>query len=193
MEQSVQAVSLTCNHCGASLDVQPGTRFVTCAHCGSRLEVHRSGNAAYTEVLDAIQEHTERIAQDVGAIRRQNELEQLDREWGMKQAALMMHDKRGRPFVPTRGIALGGSIFVAIFGVIWTAIAFSMGGGLFGLFGVVFVAMALFMGYSTYRKAGDFEQAHRDYQRRREELLRDAGGGGPDGSGAPGGGADRGS
>jgi hypothetical protein len=77
---------VTYNKCGGALDIPAAARFVTCTYCGSRLEVHRSGGAAYTEVLDAIEQRTERIAEDVGHIRFQNELEQLDREWMMRRA-----------------------------------------------------------------------------------------------------------
>ncbi len=34
-------------------------------------------------------------------------------------------------------------IFVAIFGIVWTIAAVSMGAGIFGLFGLVFVAIAI--------------------------------------------------
>ena len=35
------------------------------------------------------------------------------------------------------------SILVGVFGVVWTAVAVSMGGGLFGIFGLIFIAMAV--------------------------------------------------
>ena len=40
---------------------------------------------------------------------------------------------------------MGGvmSIFVGLFGVVWTIVAAGMGGGLFALFGIVFVAVAV--------------------------------------------------
>ncbi len=47
---------------------------------------------------------------------------------------------------PGRGPSMMGGIMgiaVAVFGVIWTVIAASMGGGLFAIFGVVFVIVAI--------------------------------------------------
>lgn len=47
---------------------------------------------------------------------------------------------------PGRGPSMMGGIMgiaVAVFGVIWTVMAASMGGGLFALFGVVFVIVAI--------------------------------------------------
>ncbi len=58
----MRLLSLTCNHCGAPLEVPAKTRFLTCNYCSSRLEVHRSGSAVHTEVLEAIEERTKKIA-----------------------------------------------------------------------------------------------------------------------------------
>lgn len=46
-----------------------------------------------------------------------------------------------------------GAIGAAVFGVIWTILAASMGGGLFALFGVVFVAMAIGSAIYEYKNA----------------------------------------
>lgn len=45
------------------------------------------------------------------------------------------------------------SIFVAIFGVIWTILAASIGGGLFALFGLVFIAMAVVSAVYNFKNA----------------------------------------
>src|SRR5438034_11615303 len=91
--QGTQVTSVACNHCGASLEVGLTTRFVTCAYCGSRLEVHRSGSSLYTEVLEAIDQRTQRMEQDLGLIKRQNEVGRLDREWMLRRDQLMVQDK----------------------------------------------------------------------------------------------------
>jgi hypothetical protein len=169
----VSAIAVTCNECGAALDVPAGARFVTCTYCGSRLEIHRSGGAAYTEVLDAIEENTERIAEDVGQIRLQNELEQLDREWMMRREQLMVTGRHGSRYVPGKVGALVGAAIAAVFGIFWTVAASSMGApGFFPLFGVVFVVVAVAGGIYGFTKAGEYEQAERDYQSRRAALLR---------------------
>ena len=48
----MELISVSCNHCGAPLEVPPGANYVTCAHCGSRLAVKRTGSAVYTELLE---------------------------------------------------------------------------------------------------------------------------------------------
>jgi hypothetical protein len=176
---SVNAIAVTCNKCGAALDVPAGARFVTCTYCGSRLEVHRSGGAAYTEVLDAIEQNAERIAEDVGQIRLQNELEQLDREWMMRREQFMVSGRHGTRRLPGKVASLVGAAVAGVFGVFWTAAATSMGApGFFTLFGVVFVLFAVGGGIYAFTKAGDYEQAEREYQSRRAALLRTRQGGG---------------
>ena len=44
-------------------------------------------------------------------------------------------------------------IFVAIFGVVWTIAAVSMGAGIFGLFGLVFVAIAIVQVIYNFKNA----------------------------------------
>lgn len=41
--------ALNCNHCGATLEVGPGTKFVTCRHCGTRLLVVQTATSLCTE------------------------------------------------------------------------------------------------------------------------------------------------
>lgn len=53
---------------------------------------------------------------------------------------------------PSMMSAIAG-IFVAIFGVIWTVIAATMGGGIFAIFGVVFVGFAITMVIYNFKNA----------------------------------------
>src|SRR5687767_5937367 len=126
---TAQALSVSCNHCGAPLQVPAGTRYVTCTYCGARLEVHRSGNAAYTEVLEALQQKTTQIAGDVEAIRVQNEIERLDREWMMEREGYMVRDKRGGTHVPTAASSVLVSVVMVAFAIFWMSGASSAGAG----------------------------------------------------------------
>ena len=57
---------------------------------------------------------------------------------------------------PGRGPSMMGgimSIAMGIFGVIWTIIAGSMGGGLFALFGVVFIIIAIVQAVFHFKNA----------------------------------------
>jgi hypothetical protein len=124
MADALQALSVTCNHCGAPLEVPADTRFVTCQYCGARLEIHRSGGAAYTQVLEAIDQRTRQIADDVDTIKLQNELERLDREWAAGQAQQARMNGNGRQLSPPTNWAGGAAL--ATFGVLWVGVCLFM-------------------------------------------------------------------
>lgn len=59
---------------------------------------------------------------------------------------------------PGRGPSfMGGimSIFVGLFGVVWTILAASMGGGIFALFGIIFIAVAVVQAIYNFKNATD--------------------------------------
>ncbi len=168
-----QLLGVTCNHCGAPLSVPGEMRFVSCTYCGTRLEVHRSGGAAYTQVLGSIDQRTERIEHDVAELKIRERVDQLDREWMIEREKFMARDKNGNMSVPNARRALGGSIVMAIFGVFWTCFAASIRGGppFVPLFGVLFIIVAIGGGLAAVGKAAEYGDAERDYQRRRREML----------------------
>lgn len=167
-------LSLTCNHCGAPLSVPEGTRFVTCQFCSSQLEIHQSGNAIYTEVLQAIDKRTAEMAADLGTIKRQNELEQLDREWERTRADLLIRGKNGETSVPTRAGGLAGLVLGIPFGIFWICGAASMGAPWFiTLFGVVATVLICGSSVSTFFSAGRYSQLAAEHDERRRRLLRE--------------------
>ena len=169
----ITAASLTCNHCGAPLDVPPGTRFVTCAHCGSRLEIHRSGNALYTEVLEAIDQRTQEIAQDVDVIRRENEIERLDREWQMRREELMVRTKRGGAQTPSVAGGIVGAVFAIGFGIFWMIMTSRGGAPAFVPFvGMVVAAIGIIGGISNVSKATRYADEQQRYEQQRARLMR---------------------
>ena len=172
MDETVKAVAVTCNHCGAALDVPAATRFVTCTYCGTRLEVHRSGGAAFTEILQSIDQRTGQIAEDVEQIRRQNDLEQIDREWAMRREQLMVTTKHGGRTAPSRIASVFAIAVALVFGSLWLKAGSHGAPGAMILFGLLVVGGIIVSAAFTFFKAGDFEQAERDYHRRRDEILR---------------------
>jgi hypothetical protein len=179
----MKLVSVCCNHCGAPLEVPAKTRFLTCTYCSARLEVQRSGGAAYTEVLESIDERTQQIADDVRALKVQQELESLDRDWETERAGLLVRDKKGRLHVPTTTGSLLGAGIMGGFGTLWTVMAVAITrnapmplvGVIFPLFGVLFVVAAVAMGITGAQKAARFEEAQRRHQARRRKKLAELG------------------
>lgn len=167
-------ISVRCNHCGAPLEVGDRTRFVTCQFCNSQLEIKHSESAVFTEEVTRIADNTEKMAGSLEVIRLQNEIEQLDREWGLQQTA---HDAGGRNKGPqTTGQALFGMGFAVFFAVVcfgMAGFASSMGGpgGIFALVPVGMGIFALVGGIMGIVKSEGTQSSHGDYQRRREALL----------------------
>ena len=73
--------ALNCANCGATLEVGPTARFVTCRHCHSSLEIKRSESAEWTELLLDVAKQTVQLHDDLDAMRAEQELDRLDRDW----------------------------------------------------------------------------------------------------------------
>lgn len=164
----MKLISLSCNHCGAPLEVPEKAKFVTCGFCDARLQIAHTGSSYYTEVMEAVDD----IREDVAALKRHAELERLDREWEQRRAELSVTDKHGRIHRPDSiGMTVGG-IGAAAFGVVWTVIAGAMFPPM-ALFGIIFVAVAVVSVVRTRGKAAEYQQAYAQYQSARRRLMRE--------------------
>jgi DNA-directed RNA polymerase subunit RPC12/RpoP len=168
----MRVLSLTCNHCGASLEVPKKTRFVTCQYCSSRLEVKQTSGTIYTEVLEAIDEKTERIVQDLELIKLQNRLEQLDREWAVEKERYLLKGTHGETMVPTRGVLVIVSVIGGVFGLFWMILTLAMGAPLFfPFFGLIVVAGVIAVCIKAMSSARIYERRKRDYDIKRGKIL----------------------
>ena len=168
----MKLLTLTCNECGAPLEVPAKTKFLTCSYCSARLAVQHSSSAVYTEVLETIGRRTEQLADDVETLKLQNRLLRLDREWSEERQRYLVHDKHGRQHVPgTAGGAIGVVMAVG-FGIFWIITAGSMGApGFIPLFGLAVIVIGVLVGISHMGKAEAYRTARRRYERRRRELV----------------------
>lgn len=178
----MELLSVSCNHCGAPLEVPPGANYVTCAHCGSRLAVKRTGSAVYTELLEKLDQKTDVMTRQLAEIAYRSELERLDREWEATRRTFLTTDKQGNTHEPNAlGARIGGGIAV-VFGLFWTLLATGMaagapGDGPFGLvacfpiFGLVIVGFGVWMFVKGPVQAQRYEDAKRDYQRRKAAVT----------------------
>ena len=119
---------------------------------------------------DARSDHLEEI-------RAQNELAQLDREWELERENYMVVGKYGRKHIPGKVSSVLGGFFIVGFGIFWTVMAASMTGfggagvlSIFPLFGVLFILFGAGMSIVAFIKAGQYEEAQKRYQRRRQEI-----------------------
>lgn len=74
-------VQVSCQGCGAPLDVSEDTRFITCAFCKARLEVLREPTHLETRLLEEVQTATGKLSHRLRIIELQNEIERLDGDW----------------------------------------------------------------------------------------------------------------
>ena len=167
----METLSVRCNHCGAPLEVGASTRFVTCQFCSSSLEVKRTDNSVFTEEVAKIAENTGRMAESLEVIQLQNEIEQLDREWGIEQAGHMVNSRTG-PRTP--GHPVIGLVFAIFFAVVCFLMASGFASSGAGIFTIVPVGMgvfALIAGVMGMIRGEDRKSAETGYQQRRAELV----------------------
>lgn len=167
----METLSVRCNHCGAPLQVSDATRFVTCQFCQSSLEVKRTESSIFTEEVAKIAANTGKMAESLEVIALQNEIEKLDREWGIEQMSSMEPSRRG-PRAP------GNPWFGLAFTVFFAAVCFSMASltssahvpGIFFFVPVGMGLFALFAGISGVFKGETRKAAQATYQQRRNDL-----------------------
>ncbi|MCO8122081.1 hypothetical protein NHH03_10055 [Stieleria sp. TO1_6] len=180
----MKVISLTCNHCGAPLEVPAKARFVTCGFCEARLAIEHTGNSYTTSVLEELQETTAKLAQDVAQIKQSSEIDRLDSQWLQTRSQHMVTNKNGHQSLPTKGGAIIGGVVITLFGLFWTVMALgitSAGAGmgapgvirLFPLFGLLFVGFGIFMSFRMHHKADAYQKDLQQYRRKRQDLVDD--------------------
>jgi hypothetical protein len=169
----MELVSVSCNHCGAPLEVGDQTRFVTCQFCQNRLAVKHSGSATYTEVIGQIAGNTQQMASNLRVIELQNELERVDREWDSEKGRFCTTNRHGRSSKPSLAVGVVILFMVGAFGVFFAATSSQFGApAIFPLFGIGFVVIAVICAVSMFTKASGLSEAESGYQHRRAELLK---------------------
>lgn len=161
---------VTCGSCGASLDVPESADYVNCRHCGSSLHVQRTDSVVFTEVVNTLKQHSERLAENTEMLRLQNELELLDQEWRNESAGLMVRDKHGHESIPGKSTSVVGAIVVVVFGLFWTIMAGAMFPPM-ALFGILFIGFGLYTSMRTYSMAGRYETLQSAHDEKQQELL----------------------
>ncbi len=120
----MELTPVTCNHCGAALQVPDSARFVTCRYCNSQLEIKRTDSSITTEVLAHLEQTTAHMADNLSVIRRDSEVERLDREWNDRRAQLLVKNKDGSTSTPSASLV--GAVIIGAFGILWTIFTFAL-------------------------------------------------------------------
>lgn len=160
--------TVRCGGCGAPLEVPRGATFVTCRFCNTPLRVQRTDSVVFTEVLQSLQEKTDRLIDTTEILRLESELSRLDRDWDQQAAKLMITDKHGTRQPSRMGAMIAGPIVLA-FGIVWTVFAAAMFPPM-ALFGVLFIGIAVWAMMHESQKATEWDRRRSEYDARRAVL-----------------------
>ena len=106
----MKVLSLSCDSCGAKLDVPSKANFVTCAFCQTRLKIQRGETAVITEAL-------EELSSEIHSLKKDASVARLDREW---MASRERFQSRRRGETQTLPSTAGGVVAIII-GIAWAA------------------------------------------------------------------------
>lgn len=170
----MQMQSLTCNNCGAPLQVPESANYVTCNHCETQLVIHRTKDVTFTDKLDQLARTTDKLTEDVSRLVQQNKLDQLERQWAAEREKYFGTSKQGQKYMPSAGqMALGGVVAVGI-GIVWTVMMASSDAPIFvPLFGLAVIASGVINTFRAVQKTQAYKAAQRRYQVERSRLLAD--------------------
>ena len=108
-------------------------------------------------------------------LRRQNDVDRLDREWAVEREQYMLRSRHGQRYVPNRTMGIVVGVVAVVFGIYWMSMAMSSKHtpGFLPFFGLIPIAVGIGMAIYTFQKANQYEEAFARYQRRRARLLED--------------------
>ncbi len=172
----MQLESLSCNNCGAPVDVTPTTNYLTCAHCGSRLAVKRTETAHYTEALDRLQAHAARVDYELQDLRIKDKLLRLDHEWEEMRQMYIVSSSNGDVREPSVGLAITIAVLTAVLAIglcggLVTASAVRGDPIYFFLLIILDLIVGSYAAIAEYRRHKAYEKALEAYNNRRDALL----------------------
>lgn len=161
----MELIPIVCSQCGSPLEVPAGVNFVTCAHCHVALAVKREPAQAYTQVIEQIDQRTEKLVEEVAQLRYGQALSECDQAWERERQQYLHHDKRGRSSVPSAPMAVIPVIITFVM-----AVMLFNGPGPMPFFGIVVILFGLGIAGMIVFKASEYEQAERRYRQRRGSI-----------------------
>jgi len=152
MESSLQLLTLSCEACGAPLQVKPETHVITCRYCGSQLSIHQEGGTLSTQALQSIGQNPSQAASS-GTIKA----------FGTAASCMMM------------GTSItGGVIWMIVSGFIAT-MAYKMGVPriIFALplFGLFFIGFGVATGIVAIRGTSKMAKLAEERENKRQAIV----------------------
>lgn len=101
--------TVSCNGCGAPLDVSTSARFVTCGYCDARLRIEHTDSAVWTEEVEKLARDQQRIVREqqkmsteLRRVKLEQQLADLEREWEHTRQSVMLRREDGTLIEPGR-------------------------------------------------------------------------------------------
>ncbi|MEW4455516.1 hypothetical protein AB1L30_22795 [Bremerella sp. JC817] len=160
-------VAVSCQNCGAPLDVPAELKHVTCGHCGTALVVRHSGSVLFTETVRQLEKHAQTMQVEIRQLQIQQEIERLDREWVDIEDHHRLPSKYGHGDVPTLELAIliwicGGGFTIAC-AIFFQAPLWLMATGVAAAAGLVIKLLA-----------DSYQRDRKDYLAKRDRLVEES-------------------
>jgi len=153
----MKVFSLSCDSCGAKLDVPAKVKFVTCAFCDTRLKVQHEETSVFTQAIDE-------LSSQLRSIKRDTSITRLDQEWEVRRDRYRMGKSRGSQSLPSQ---LGGVLAIVV-GLIMGAFMMRVEPMMGLLTGALFTVSGLW----TLSRAKAYQKDLARYRKQRRELMR---------------------
>ena len=103
----MKVITLSCNQCGAPLEVSHRAKFVTCNFCTARLEIKREAGSTWTEEL-------EELRSEVKKLKTRDAVREYDQRWVEARKQYMNRNKKGEYSAPSKFEATLIFLFISI-------------------------------------------------------------------------------
>jgi hypothetical protein len=166
----VELENVSCNNCGAPLEVPDTVSFVTCNHCNTRLAIRRTESTTFTEKLESIESQQNVMLEKLESLERQNAIARVDRLWESEKKKYMVKGNDGGSYEPSEAMA----VMPVVVGVVVLLVSIGMSAQLSGAFVIGIIGLCVGIGTSLYlmEKTKEFRRAKKRYRRRRIEVAR---------------------
>lgn len=161
----MKLIALSCQQCGAPLEVPAELKHVSCAHCGAALVIKKQGSVLFTEKIEALELRASGVESDIKQLRMKLMLDRLKQDWQSRRKELALAWAENYVIAPTYAI---GNLMA----VLALAMAFIIGNLTETFLGVVIFAGGLMMTTHVYVQAGIYEKARKHYIDERRNIRR---------------------
>ena len=155
----MRLIPLTCAQCDAPIRVKEGQRSVVCEHCETQLLIQKSAESIHTEIVEEILRRTNRLAQEVKALKAERNLKSLDRGWRRRRTRLARRspDDQANPMITIIFLSLAGCIYLLM--------------SEFWLLGIMTMVLGASIAFAVTRRRMGIERARQAYRKRRRRLV----------------------